>query len=245
MNKPDDEEPFLSRWSRMKRRAGSTSEPAPANAAEPAGPPQRPVASPDQETVTLEPATADQADARPPLDLEKLPRVEELTAESDIAAFLDSRVPAALRNAALARIWTLDPTIRDFIEVAENQWNWNVPGGAPFYELIEEGSMANFSFADATSAISRTLTSADEPVCAAVPDTVNSIEFSDQRKVDAVAEIPAAPHETVPASLPSSLGRSETLPLASQRVTAPDGELVATQQNSLVPRRRHGGALPL
>lgn len=245
MNKPDDEEPFLSRWSRMKRRAGSTSEPAPANAAEPAGPPQRPITSPDQETVTLEPATADQADAQPPLDLEKLPRVEELTAESDIAAFLDSRVPAALRNAALARIWTLDPTIRDFIEVAENQWNWNVPGGAPFYEMIEEGSMSSFSFADATSAISRTLATPDDPASPDVPPAEESIEISDQRKVDPVAEILVAPQDTAPTSLPSSLGSSEALPVASQRVTAPDVELIATQQNSLVPRRRHGGALPL
>lgn len=245
MNKPDDEEPFLSRWSRMKRRAGSTSEPAPAKAVEPTSPPQQAATSPDPATATAEPATADQADAQPPLDLEKLPRVEELTAESDIAAFLDSRVPAALRNAALARIWTLDPTIRDFIEVAENQWNWNVPGGAPFYEMIEEGSMSSFSFADATSAISRTLASPDDPASPEAPPAEKSIEISDQPKVDPAAEIVAAPQETAPAPLPSSLGRSEAVLVASQQVTAPDGELVATQQNSLLPRRRHGGALPL
>lgn len=243
MNKTDDDEPFLSRWSRMKRRAGTTSEPA--KAAEPASPRQQTAASLDQETATLEPATADEADAQPPLDLEKLPRVEELTAESDIAAFLDSRVPAALRNAALARIWTLDPTIRDFIEVAENQWNWNVPGGAPFYEMIEEGSMSSFSFADATSAISRTLAAPDDPASPDMPPAEESIEISDQRKVDPAAEILAAPQDTGPTPLPSSLGSSEALPSASQWVTASQEDSVATQQNSLVPRRRHGGALPL
>ena len=51
------------------------------------------------------------------------------------------RVPRQARAGGSAqcragRMWTLDPTIRDFIEVAENQWNWNVPGGAPFYEEI-------------------------------------------------------------------------------------------------------------
>ncbi len=245
MNKPDDDEPFLSRWSRMKQRAARTDAPT-----------EQPVPTPPADAATQpdalrapEPAGADasQPDAvesEAPLDLEKLPRIEELTAESDIAAFLDLRVPAALRNAALARIWTLDPNIRDFIEVAENQWNWNIPGGAPFYELIEEGSTAGLSFADATSAISRTLTSTDAPPDETGPATENLIEISDQRKIDPTDAPPvAAQEEPAPPHL-ASVSRSDISSLPLQAVEPPAPRMAAAQQNPAPLRRRHGGALP-
>jgi len=252
MNKPDDDEPFLSRWSRMKQRA-VRSEP-PADIASPDAPADdlsnaasRRDREPDA-TYVAQPKTAE---AEAPLDLEKLPRVEELTVESDIVAFLDVRVPAALRNAALARMWTLDPTIRDFIEVAENQWNWNIPGGTPFYELIEEGSGAGLSFADATSAISRSLSSPDAPPDAqprATTDaTKTASENLDQRKIERGDESHAAAQEEPGGSSslpPTSVSLSTTPTMASQAVEAHSPHHAAAQQNAFPSRRRHGGALP-
>lgn len=245
MSKPDDEVPFLSRWSRMKQRAARPGAPAEQIECDaPTGPPRQATASPDTVPPAMDATPAKEAGAEPPLDLEKLPRVEDMTAESDIAGFLDHRVPAALRNAALSRMWTLDPTIRDFIEVAENQWNWNIPGGAPFYELIEEGSTAGLSFADATSAISRTLSSADEPSSGADSSTGQSIEVSDQQKVEAAEKVHAASQEESLSTAPSNVSRSNNELLSAQGVADPQPEAVAVQQNISSSRRRHGGALP-
>jgi hypothetical protein len=36
-----------------------------------------------------------------------------------------------LTRAALRRAWSADPTIRDFIGLSENSWDFNAPGGVP------------------------------------------------------------------------------------------------------------------
>jgi len=54
---------------------------------------------------------------------EELPSVDTITVDTDIRAFLKSRVPAELTRAALRRAWSSDPAIRDFIGIAENQWD--------------------------------------------------------------------------------------------------------------------------
>jgi hypothetical protein len=98
---------FLGRWSRRKHEARCATAEAPAADAAPAPP-----------------LTSDELDA--------LPRLEELTAESDITAFLRRGVPESLRNAALRKAWLLDPAIRDFPGHARDYaWDWNTPGGLP------------------------------------------------------------------------------------------------------------------
>jgi len=42
-------------------------------------------------------------------------------------------VPEAWRAAALRRVWVMDPAIRDFVGPADYAWDWNKPGGVPFY----------------------------------------------------------------------------------------------------------------
>src|SRR5690606_10207509 len=74
--------------------------------------------------------------------VESLPRVEDLTAESDITAFLKKGVPAALKRAALRRVWSLDPGIRDYVGPSEYAWDFNQPG-----------SMAGFGPLDAKKAV--------------------------------------------------------------------------------------------
>jgi len=60
-----------------------------------------------------------------------LPSIDVIDADTDIIAFLQSGVPAELTRAALRRAWTSDPAIRDFIGIAENQWDFNDPNGIP------------------------------------------------------------------------------------------------------------------
>jgi hypothetical protein len=53
---------------------------------------------------------------------------------------MQAGVPQALRRAALARIWSLDPAIRDFREMADYDWDFNTPGGAPGYGPLRAGA---------------------------------------------------------------------------------------------------------
>ncbi len=243
MTKPTQEnEPFLSRWARRKRDASTGIEvDAPEGVAQDetaidgGGTPQTEVRADDEDTINLD----------------DLPRVEDLDESSDVRAFLDRRVPAALRNAALARMWTLDPTIRDFIEVAENQWNWNVPGGAPYYEEIA----GNIEIAERiVQGGGATL-----PVIQSVPvdaaphtlvenglDAATTSQQSDGTPIRSVAlqqnpaEANEEPHAHKDASAPHMQpeGAATCVDAAARHEGVRDDEETAV-------RRRHGGALPV
>ena len=115
MTEPDN---FISRWARLKRQSDieQTIEAARIDSAmEPKGP------------VLIPPeATADD-----PFDLSCLPSIEAISANTDVRGFLQSRVPTELTRAALRKAWTSDPAIRDFIGIAENQWDFNDPNAIP------------------------------------------------------------------------------------------------------------------
>ncbi|MBV9078104.1 MAG: DUF3306 domain-containing protein [Methylobacteriaceae bacterium] len=109
---------FLARWSRRKLDPiDDASDPAAADAAPP------PKVEEPVETAECEIA---------PEELADLPSVEELTAETDLSGFLRPGIPIGLRNAALRRIWSLDPAIRDHVgDARDYAWDWNVPDGVP------------------------------------------------------------------------------------------------------------------
>src|SRR5262245_10615097 len=117
MSEPEN---VLSRWSRLKRQSASegreAAKKAPPGAAE-AGADQRNLANKDAPAA--------------PFDVESLPPIESIVAGSDIRAFLQKGVPAALTRAALRQAWVSDPAIRDFIEIAENQWDFTDPEKIP------------------------------------------------------------------------------------------------------------------
>jgi len=117
-----DDEGFLARWSRRKREAEATT-PESADAATKPDLPDRPPASEPQDVADI---------------VARLPPIEEITAATDIRAFLVPGVPTELRLAALRRAWRADPAIRDFIGLAENQWDFNAPDGVPgFASMID------------------------------------------------------------------------------------------------------------
>ena len=61
---------------------------------------------------------------------------DRLVAGSDIRPFLSARVQADVTRAALRRAWSVDPTIRDFIGLSENSWDFNAPGGVPGFNSM-------------------------------------------------------------------------------------------------------------
>lgn len=218
----NEEEPFLSRWSRLKRGE-------PASIPEPKVE-QNPVAEPAGTGASATPERAP-PDEREPFDLAKLPRLEDIGTDTDIRAFLDPRVPTGLQNQALRRAWRLDPVIDTFIEVAENQYDWNTPGGAPGYGPLEAVADLPQLLAQATGRLPdpETLSpeaAADEPVPAAAPAPTSA--GTDEPPPKGEAENRALLAQTDPAPAWQLEPRADT------------GEAVATA----LPHRRHGSALP-
>lgn len=114
---------FLQRWSRRKRAAENRS---PGDAS---------LSPEDKNTDTN---AAAQSDANlPAFDPATLPPIESITATSDVRAFLAPGVPEELTRAALRRVWVTDPTIRDFIGIAESQWDFTKPDGVPGFGSLE------------------------------------------------------------------------------------------------------------
>ncbi len=67
---------------------------------------------------------------RRPADL-PLPSLDSIVPGADVSAFFQAHVPEALRNAALRKLWTTDPEISGFIEMADYQWDFNNPDSIP------------------------------------------------------------------------------------------------------------------
>jgi hypothetical protein len=153
-------------------------------------------------------------------DPQDLPSIDAITVDTDIRAFLESRVPVELTRAALRRAWASDPAIRDFIGIAESQWDFNdpatIPGFGPLQGNDDISVLLRQTFgrpAEFVETIAE-LPIAEEP---AAPEMVREIGAPDQ------ADIPAAWKATAVAEI----------------------EPGAEQDSSGPPKRRaHGGALP-
>jgi len=117
---------FFLRWARLKRTSDT------GHKTDPSGdkPPGSAAAGVAGAEATVAQPRIDVA-ADEPLDLASLPSIEAIAANTDVRGFLQSRVPAELTRAALRQAWTRDPAIRDFIGIAENQWDFNDPNAIP------------------------------------------------------------------------------------------------------------------
>jgi hypothetical protein len=120
---------FLSRWAKRKREALT----------QPAAEAEAPGGEEGQQTQ------ADEGEEQP-FDLSLLPDLETLTGESDIQSFLHKAVPDALRNAALRKVWALDPAVRNYVgEALDYAYDWNTPGGVPgFGEILSDEQSVAF-----------------------------------------------------------------------------------------------------
>jgi hypothetical protein len=133
-----DPENFVTRWSRRKREvlrdAEGTKAPTPQAASE--------GAAEDKVSGDAPPVRSYAPDSvEPPFDPASLPPIESITAETDIRAFLAPGVPAELSRAALRRVWTSDPKIRNFVGLADYDWDFNAPGSMAGFgplQIIDE-----------------------------------------------------------------------------------------------------------
>jgi hypothetical protein len=227
MSEPEN---FVSRWSRLKRESES----------------RRKRQTELGESAALSgaaattPANADETGthATPTFDLTSLPSIDSITAGSDIRIFLQSGVPAKLTEAALWRAWVSDPAIRDFIGIAENQWDFTNPTTIPGFGPLQEVN-------DKLSLIAQAAGSLDK-LSAQLPDTHASADKPGSGKGDSERD------------QPENLARETRAGLATRAVDKEISDAVpengrvqeAAKSDSLEstsPRRlrnAHGGALP-
>jgi hypothetical protein len=212
-------ENFLERWSRLKQESG-------AGVRAHTEPPQ----SEHAEFCALPDinAQSDNAQSDPPaFDPSSLPPIDSITAASDIRAFLAPGVPEELSRAALRRAWVVDPTIRNFVGIAENQWDFTRPDDVP-----------GFGSLDVTAELRRMITQLVDPEARLSQAADNPVEPDARRESEVEAtKGPGAVHNCAEP--------------ASDRVLFPRQTEVAEAATEKEPldaartaRRKHGGALP-
>lgn len=222
-NSDNTDESFLSRWSRRKRGDEQNRPDASRGQKEPS--------EPGSSTEVEDDAAVDK------VDLATLPKIEDLLPSSDISAFLQKGVPEELRRLALRKAWSLDPQIRDFIEVAENQYDWNKPDGVPGFGPLDPGTDIEALLKQATGQL--------EALEKQVETNSSESKGSDQSGDEPRSEGPVAEDQAEAAA-------AQLQPQAQQSVSAPKpSELAGTLQDSkpsdeasAPSHRRHGGALP-
>jgi hypothetical protein len=199
MSRPtDDDGGFLGRWARRKQEAKRA---------------EVPVEAAPQEAPAPSPA----ADPLP------LPTLDDVLPGGDVSAFLQAHVPDALRNAALRKLWTSDPEISGFIEMADYQWDFNNPDAIPGWSSGLAG--------DDSTRLLRRLVGAPEPKAdAPEPATPGGPDFGAAAEPQPPQGLPTPPE-------PAALDEGMTADAAVQN------DLVGTESYP-ASRKRHGGALP-
>lgn len=75
--------------------------------------------------------------ASPGFDFPSLPPIDSIDAQTDVTVFFRIGVPERMRLAALRRVWTVDPAIRDFRGLEELGWDFNDPNAVLGFSDIE------------------------------------------------------------------------------------------------------------
>jgi Protein of unknown function (DUF3306) len=197
----------LSRWSRLKRETVSRG--------------RAHAGRDDQRPRSVGPATTEPESELDEglVDPQDLPSIDAITFDTDIRAFLKSRVPAELTRAALRRAWTSDPAIRDFIGIAENQWDFNDPTTIPGFGPLQGNDDISVLLRQAFG----------QPA-----------EFVETIAELPIAEEPAAPEIATEIGVPDQADRP-----GAAAVERAEIERGAEQDSGAPPKRRtHGGALP-
>ncbi len=228
-------ETFLSRWARRKDAVRAER-------------PETPPAAPEADGAPTPGSDPGSASAIPPraeagaegAPLAELPSLETLTAQSDLTAFLRAGVPAPLRNAALRRMWSLDPSIRDFVsEAREYAYDWNTPGGVP-------GLGPLLPTDDVKAMLDRLVggvPAKDEAPAEEMRQETSPAEEPGETTVASLPDAPAPPALETPCAA-TALRPIESLhgPVEPSATAVPQPAPTPPERPRL---RRHGGAMPV
>jgi hypothetical protein len=229
---------FLSRWSRRKRTASLS-----ARSEAPVSEANEEQKNEGQKDESVPPPSKGVEE----FDLATLPSLESISATTDVTAFLRKGVPLALSREAFRRAWIADPTIRDFVGLAESAWDFNDPNAMPgFGPLDYTPEQLRDLVAKIVGGVRRAtddIAGLDAPHSGTEP--VPSAK-ADRNELPEGSDVAAAPVEQIAC-------RAE--PIESENVATPDLEpdpvLRKRQENgqrrddgTSVACRTHGSALP-
>jgi hypothetical protein len=232
------EDDFLSRWSRRKREVAAAEKSADNSAAKVV-----------EETVLRAENAPKNADEKPKkeVDLSLLPPIESITSVTDITGFLQAGVPLDLTRAALRRVWTADPAIRDFIGLAENAWDFTDPNAMPGFGPLEMTDDVRRMIAQVVDQIGQTVQAAaqaDQPEQVQIVQKLNDPNVIIQRDGDNPGSQPSAVVEGAQVETAQKLS-NEVIVQGNKVYIAPQQELAeAKEKPQQFARRPHGGALP-
>ncbi|WP_114394815.1 DUF3306 domain-containing protein [Oleisolibacter albus] len=261
----DDESSFLSRWSRLKRDA---------RAPRPAAPPAPPVAgvgpvagegtpvqgraargTPDggaADAAAAGAVPAAGAAAEESVDLDSLPPIDSLGADSDFTQFLRKGVPTALKNAALRKLWAADPAIANYRTFAEYDWDFNAPGYGQLLPTddVKKAVDALFKTMDGMTGERPGAESGPETAAAAGGDDEPARPSAGPAEETGPGEPDLSRPQPLPASAPPASAPAVLPPLPQSVPPVPPVPAAAPVPVEAAPpgtpprRRRHGGAVP-
>ena len=158
------------------------------------------------------------------MELSDLPAIESIDAATDITAFLRKGIPEELSREALRRAWSTDPAIRDFVGLAENAWDFNDPNAmAGFGPLDYSAEQVDALVRHVVGGVVKTVESLPEPLAE------TSGGFAQSSKPVKAMTDPRPLDESATVKAPSNFAASQP---------------VASNEETSLPRRTHGGALP-
>lgn len=142
-----DPETFLSRWWRRKQQAAEVRDDAVAPD-QPQGEADAPsvekTGAAEVETALARAAAEDEAapvaiaeSTTPVFDISSLTPLDQITAGTDIRPFLAPGVPPELAREALRRAWAADPSVRDFVGLADYAWDYHKVGSMAGFGPLE------------------------------------------------------------------------------------------------------------
>jgi hypothetical protein len=229
-------ETFVSRWIRRKRESEKERTTDPTESAPPSDGVRRTAAEQD-DAIGGEPG-ADTPASRT-FDPASLPPIESISVSTDIRSFLQSSVPADLAQAALRRAWVSDPTIRDFIGIAENQWDFTDPTAIPGFGPLRETD-------DASRLLAQALGKLDSSA-----EAFGDMNVSSEGALSATTD---SRHDTVDGEVRQISGILAVCPADTQasrsthekriRGTAANDDRTAAGKGAPRHGRAHGSALP-
>jgi len=224
-------EDFLKRWSRRKRDVAEV-ERVPADFAHES-------AAPKGDERSIEPVEP----LEPVFDLKKLPPIESITAATDIRPFLAPGVPVDIARAALRRAWSVDRRIRDFVGLADYDFDYHVVGGAAGFGPLEMTDELRRAVARIVGEI------ADAGAAAPQRERVVGAESTEKSRVSGAdvgalpTALPQAP-DRPPLDQLAQATPAAALAFADTGVAVLQHEHPQNEVRRTTPRRGHGRALP-
>jgi hypothetical protein len=238
-------ERLLARWSRRKRAAATIDAPKSSEASPPA--------DLEGEIANERGAGAERREGGgaglpgaavgaidPPFDPLSVPPLESITADTDIRGFLAPGVPPELTRAALRLAWASDPKIRDFVGLADYDWDFNASGAMAGFGPLE---MTDDLRRMAAQIIGRPVTQ-DQTAGTLSPASANVASAQSPAELELMAPSGSVGPNEAPVAEPAASCEADDAGHRHQDSGPAQFPLRNPESSQIIVRQSHGGALP-